>query len=232
MKRTLSVLAALFIGLFAQAQNKVVIETEYGNIVFALYDNTPQHRDNMVKLVKEHFFDSTLFHRVIPNFVIQGGDPASKTAVPGQMLGEGELGYLVPAEINDSCFHQRGAVGMARDDNPAKSSSACQFYIVTGRTYTAEELTAVENRKGIQLSPAHKQVYMTSGGTPQLDGNYTVFGIVEEGMDIVDKISNEPRNNADRPDKDIKMIRVYMKEEQKPAKKELKESKKKEKGKD
>lgn len=137
MKKLLVTLSALCIINSAMAQSvnkdKVVIETEYGKIVLALYDNTPKHRDNILKLVKEKFYDSTLFHRVIPNFVVQGGDPDSKKAQPGQQLGEGDVGYRVPAEINAVNFHQRGALGMARDNNPEKASSGCQFYIVTGK---------------------------------------------------------------------------------------------------
>jgi cyclophilin family peptidyl-prolyl cis-trans isomerase len=203
--------------LAAEAQtNKVVIETDSGRIVLALYDNTPLHRDNMIKLVNQHFFDSTLFHRVIPTFVIQGGDPDSKKAQPGQMLGEGDLGYRVPAEINDSNFHQRGALGMARDNNPEKASSACQFYIVTGRVFSDQELANIEQRKGKPFPPAQKEIYKTAGGTPSLDGGYTVYGIVLEGMETVDKIVNMPRNQADRPNTDIRMNRVYMLEDKQP----------------
>ncbi len=198
---------AFSVATWAQ-KTKVVITTEYGKIEMILYDNTPQHRDNMVKLIKEHFFDSTLFHRVIPGFVIQGGDPQSKHAEAGKMLGEGDLGYKVPAEINDSDYHRRGALGMARDGNPEKASSACQFYIVTGKTFTDAELDNLEQRTGRKFTPGQRQVYKTEGGTASLDGNYTVFGFVTKGMDIVDKIANEPRNGADRPNKDIRMISV------------------------
>lgn len=199
---------------FAQT-NKVVIETDSGKIVLALYDNTPLHRDNMLKLVREHFFDSTLFHRIIPGFVIQGGDPDSKKAQPGQMLGEGDLGYKVPAEINDSNFHQRGALGMARDGNPEKASSACQFYIVTGRKFSDQELDMIVQRGKRNFTPAQREIYKNAGGTAMLDGGYTIFGIVLEGMDVVDKIVNMPRNQADRPNTDIAMRKVYMLEEKK-----------------
>ncbi len=209
-KLLLSVFATIGFLLGYAQENKVVIETDSGRIVMQLFDNTPQHRDNMIKLVKEGFFDSTLFHRVIPNFVIQGGDPASKHAQPGQMLGEGELGYRVPAEINDSNFHQRGALGMARDNNPEKASSACQFYIVVGRTYSDQELDMIAQRTKRTFTPAQREVYKTVGGTPSLDGNYTVYGVVTEGMDVVDKIVSMPRNQMDRPDTDIAMRKVYM----------------------
>ncbi len=201
------------ISVFAQTTNKdkVVIETTFGKIVIALYENTPKHRDNMLKLAKEKFYDSTLFHRVIPNFVVQGGDPESKTAKPGQMLGEGDLGYKIPAEINRVDFHRRGAVGMARDNNPEKASSACQFYIVTGRKYTDEELDAISKKTGRIFTPMQRNIYKYKGGTPHLDGNYTVFGIVEEGMDVVDKIAAQPTGANDRPETDIKMIKVRVK---------------------
>jgi peptidyl-prolyl cis-trans isomerase B (cyclophilin B) len=215
MKKILlaSIASLLVFAALAQNRNKdkVVITTEYGKIVLALYENTPKHRDNMFKLTKQKFFDSTLFHRVIPNFVVQGGDPDSKKATAGAALGEGDVGYRVPAEINIIDFHQRGAVGMARDNNPEKASSGCQFYIVVGRKYTDEELNQISERTGRKFTPQQRNVYKTKGGTPHLDGNYTVFGIVEEGMEIVDKIAAEPRNAADRPDKDIKMVKVRLK---------------------
>src|SRR5688572_16242930 len=189
MKQILLTLAAFCFFISAEAQStKVVIETDSGRIVMELYDNTPLHRDNMIKLTKQKFFDSTLFHRVIPTFVIQGGDPNSKKAQPGQALGDGEVGYRVPAEINPINFHQRGAVGMARDNNPEKASSGCQFYIVTGKKYTDEELDKIAERTGRKFNPKQRTIYKTEGGTPHLDGNYTVYGIVEEGMDVVDKI--------------------------------------------
>jgi len=193
------------------AQNtKIVIETDSGRIVVALYDNTPQHRDNMIKLVKEKFYDGTLFHRCIPGFVIQGGDPTSKNAVPGQMLGNGDLGYKIPAEINESNYHHWGALAMARDNNPEKASSACQFYIVTGKISNDGELDILEQRTGRKFTEAQRQVYKTKGGVPFLDGNYTVFGNVLEGMDVVEKIANMPRDRADRPLTDIRMKKVYL----------------------
>ncbi|HXS36446.1 MAG TPA: peptidylprolyl isomerase [Flavipsychrobacter sp.] len=194
---------------FAQ-KTKVEIETEYGKIVMMLYDNTPKHRDNMIKLVKEHFYDSTIFHRVIPQFVIQGGDPDSKHAKAGQMLGDGDLKYKIPAEINDTYYHKRGAVGMARDNNPEKASSACQFYIVVGKKFTDAELDKISQHSGRKFTAEQREVYKTQGGTPHLDGGYTVFGEVLEGMDVVDKIANEPRDAHDRPNKDIRMIKVRL----------------------
>jgi peptidyl-prolyl cis-trans isomerase B (cyclophilin B) len=212
MKRTLLVTLLLAVSLTTYAQKtKVVIETDLGRIVLALYDGTPKHRDNMIKLVKEHFYDSTLFHRVIPGFVIQGGDPDSKRAKAGVALGEGDVGYRIPAEIDSNYYHKRGAVGMARDGNPEKASSGCQFYIVVGKKFTDEELDNAEKRSGHHISAAHRTVYKTIGGTPHLDGNYTVFGEVIEGMDVADKIAAAARNTTDRPNKDIPMRKVYLK---------------------
>lgn len=213
MKRFLLLpILLLSIQSFAKSKlQKVVIETDSGKIVMELYDGTPKHRDNMIKLVNEKFFDSLLWHRVIPGFVIQGGDPNSKNAAPGAPLGEGDVGYRVPAEINDSLyFHARGAVGMARDENPEKASSGCQFYIVIGKKYTDVQLDNAEKRIGHKLSAAQRNAYKTVGGTPHLDGGYTVFGMVVEGMDVAEKIANAARNNMDRPNTDIRMKHVYL----------------------
>ena len=228
MKRFFLLISSIIISYTLHAQSvKIAIETDSGKIVMQLYDNTPLHRDNMVKLVKESFYDSTLFHRVIPQFVIQGGDPDSKTAQPGQMLGNGELGYRIPAEINDSNFHKRGAVGMARDNNPEKASSACQFYIVTGKISTEEELNAISARTGRTFTAHQKEVYKTQGGTAFLDGNYTVYGEVIAGMDVVDKISAMPRGQADRPLTDIAMRKVYLLDDEKNSKKKKRKKRKK-----
>ncbi len=211
MKTTL-LAALLLLSLSASAQKtKVVIETDSGRIVLALYDGTPLHRDNMVKLVRKHFYDGLLWHRVIPNFVIQGGDPDSKTAAPDKMLGDGDVGYKIPAEIKDEYYHVRGAVGMARDNNPEKASSGCQFYIVTGKTYDDAQLDAAEGRSGHKHSAAQREAYKRLGGVPHLDGGYTVFGEVIEGMAVADKISNMPRNSVDRPNVNVHMTRVYLK---------------------
>ncbi len=210
MKRILlSVLliAASYNTLWAQ-KNKISIETEYGTITVMLYDQTPKNTMNMVKLANEHYYDSTLFHRCIPKFVIQGGDSTSKHAKAGQLLGEGNLGYTVPAEINDSLYHKRGALGVARDNTPDKSGSACQFYIVVGKTFTDAELDNVEKRTNRKIPANQREYYKTVGGTPHLDGNYTVFGEVIDGMEIVDKIANEARDSHDRPNKDIRMLKV------------------------
>jgi peptidyl-prolyl cis-trans isomerase B (cyclophilin B) len=169
----------------------------------------------MIALVKKGFYDSTLFHRVIPQFVIQGGDPNSKKAAANVNLGDGDVGYRIPAEIDSQYFHKRGAVGMARDNNPDKASSGCQFYIVTGKPFNEQELDNAEIRSSHKIPQAQRDVYKTLGGTPFLDGGYTVFGEVIEGMDIADKIAAEPRNAADRPNKDIRMIKVYLQKKKK-----------------
>lgn len=203
-------LATAWAGKKKANPNTVVIETEYGNITLVLFDNTPKHRDNFLKLANDGFLDSTLFHRVIPQFMIQGGDPDSKKAAPGAPLGNGDVGYRIDAEINDTNFHQYGAVAAARDNNPNKSSSGCQFYIVVGKKFTGEQLDGMSKQNGRNYTPAQREVYKTIGGTPHLDGNYTVFGQVTEGMDVVEKIVAEPRNNMDRPNKDMRMLKVYV----------------------
>jgi len=209
MKKAVFLGAFLALAFAAGAQKtKVVIATTEGNMELVLYDKTPKHRDNMIKLIKAHFYDSTLFHRVIPGFMIQGGDPDSKKAAPGQHLGEGDVGYRVPAEINDEYFHQRGVLAAARDANPEKASSGCQFYIVTGKTFTDAELNNIEQRTRRKLTAAQREVYKTKGGAPFLDGSYTVYGMVTKGMEVADKIANAPRNAEDRPDKDIRMTSV------------------------
>jgi len=208
-KILLFTIAVIFMqtAIFAQ-KTKIEITTDYGKIVLMLYDNTPKHRDNMIKLAKEHFFDSLLFHRVIPEFVIQGGDPNSKHAAAGANLGDGEHGNRIPAEINDVAYHKRGALGMARDNNPEKASSGCQFYIVIGRKLTDQDLDNIEKRGTRKFTAEQRATYKTIGGTAFLDGGYTVFGEVLEGMDIVEKIAAEPRNAADRPNKDVHMLKV------------------------
>jgi peptidyl-prolyl cis-trans isomerase B (cyclophilin B) len=189
-------------------EKSIKIETNYGVIILKLYDNTPLHTANLVKLCKEHYFDSTLFHRVIPSFVIQGGDPDSKHAGPEKQLGDGDLSYLVPAEINAVNYHKRGALGMARDNNPEKKSSACQFYIVVGKVVTDEQLNTISTKTNRVFSAEQRKVYTTLGGTPFLDGNYTVFGEVTKGMEVVDTIAQLARNAADRPNVDVRMLKV------------------------
>lgn len=192
---------------FAQ-QRKVRIDTEFGPIVIMLYDGTPKHRDNFLKLTEARFYDSLLWHRVIPQFVIQGGDPDSKRAATGAPLGEGEYGQRIPAEIKPQYYHKRGAVGMARDNNPDKASSGCQFYIVTGKPFDKEALEKVAQRTLHNWTDVQRNTYKTKGGTPHLDGNYTVFGEVIEGLEVADKIAALPRNAADRPNGDVHLLKV------------------------
>lgn len=183
----------------------VLIETQYGNMTAKLYNETPQHRDNFVKLVKEGFYDDLLFHRVIKNFMIQGGDPNSKTAQPGQMLGDGNLGYLIPAEFVKGLFHKKGALAAARTNNPEKASSSCQFYIVQGNVWNDQGLEMMKNRFNKEFSPEQIEAYKTIGGTPHLDDDYTVFGEVVEGLDVIDRIAAVTTGPADRPLEDVKM---------------------------
>lgn len=241
--------------------NIVLIETSLGNIKIRLYDETPQHRDNFLKLVKEGFYNDLLFHRVIKDFMVQGGDPESKGASANKSLGSGGPGYQIPAEIHyPALFHKRGALSAARTGdqmNPEKKSSGSQFYIVWGSVYTEAQLSGMENQKKQQAMQAffgnlakekretiqalhdsknqvgldslqkelvalteaefaknpskggfteeQKKAYSTVGGTPHLDGEYTVFGEVVEGLDVVDKIQSCQTGNADRPKTDITM---------------------------
>ncbi len=191
-----------------EKEQKVRISTDMGDIVIKLYNGTPQHRDNFIKLAKEGYYDGTLFHRVIPQFMVQGGDPDSKTAQPGARLGQGGPDYKVPAEIMPEYYHKKGAVAAARQPdqvNPEKQSSGSQFYIVTGKTYSDAELKQLEGRIPRSLTPTQKATYMSTGGVPFLDGGYTVFGEVVEGMDIAEKIGNAQKDRTDRPLQDIKM---------------------------
>ena len=186
----------------------VKIETSYGDMVVKLYNETPLHRDNFIKLVKDGTYNDLLFHRVINQFMIQGGDPKSRDAKPGQMLGDGELGYTLPVEFVPSLYHKKGALAAARQAdavNPEKRSSSCQFYIVQGTTWDANRLKMVEQRMGKTFTPEQVQVYATFGGTPFLDGDYTVFGEVVEGMEVIDKIAAVTCGPNDRPVEDVKM---------------------------
>lgn len=203
----------LLLQSFAFAQtHKAKITTNYGAVIIELYDGTPLHRDNFIKLANEHFFDSLLFHRVIKGFVAQAGDPVSKNALDTATLGDGDLGYTVPAEIfPEKYFHKRGAVGMARDDNPAKASSACQFYIVQGKI--ADDSTFIKARartNGYEIPEEHKAVYRSMGGIPHLDSRYTVFGEVVKGMEVIDRICNVETDKNDRPKKEVRIKRVRM----------------------
>ena len=158
-----------------------------------------------MKLVSEGFYDSLLFHRVIKGFMIQGGDPDSKNAAPGKMLGSGDVGYKIPAELIDTLYHKKGVLAAARDGNPEKASSGCQFYIVQGKPMTEAEITQAEQRLGFTMSEKQKSDYMTVGGSPWLDRNYTVFGEIVEGLDVIDKIAAVKTLPGDRPETDVRM---------------------------
>jgi peptidyl-prolyl cis-trans isomerase B (cyclophilin B) len=188
--------------------DKVQITTDSGVIVLKLYDKTPLHRDNFIKLIKEGFYNGTLFHRTINDFMIQGGDPDSKNAQPGALLGEGTLNYRIPPEFDSTLFHKRGALAAARqndDKNPKKESNASQFYVVDGKVLTDPQLDKVEERFNIKIPESHRMFYRTNGGDPWLDMNYTVFGEVISGMDVVEKIANAPKDKNNRPLQDIEM---------------------------
>lgn len=203
---------SVLIAFSATAQKyRATITTQYGKVEMTLYDATPKHRDNFVKLAKKHFYDGTLFHRVIPEFMIQGGDPESKQAAADKALGNGDVGYRIPAEFNDKLYHKKGALAAARDGNPEKASSGCQFYIVVGKKFDSTALSNISNRTGVKYTEEQKQVYATTGGTPHLDNNYTVFGQVTKGMDIVEKIVAAKRNGMDRPNEDQKIIKLRVK---------------------
>ncbi|WP_455658186.1 peptidylprolyl isomerase [Phocaeicola sp.] len=240
----------------------VRLETTMGNITVKLYNETPKHRDNFIKLTKEGTYDSTLFHRVIKNFMIQAGDPQSKTATDTTTLGNGDVGYTLPAEFNPKFFHKKGALAAARlgdEVNPNKESSGCQFYIVTGRKFSEAQMISMENQlnearletvfnelarkhmkeiykmrkagdndgllelqdsleaqaRGIvakepALKFSREQIaaYTTVGGAPHLDGAYTVFGEVTEGMEVIDKIQAVKTNRADRPETDVRILKA------------------------
>jgi len=240
----------------------VKLETTMGNITVALYNETPKHRDNFIKLVKEGVYDSTLFHRVIKQFMIQAGDPDSKNASDTAMLGNGDVGYTIPAEFNPKFFHKKGVLAAARqgdDVNPEKASSGCQFYIVTGRKFTEPQLLGMENKineqreealfdslarqhmkeiykmrkagdnagllelqdtleaqareladkeEKFRFTPEQIKAYSTIGGAPHLDGSYTVFGEVTEGMEVVDNIEIAKTNRADRPIENIRILKA------------------------
>ncbi|WP_212001412.1 peptidylprolyl isomerase [Chitinophaga sp. HK235] len=216
MKKTLLLCTLLLtIAAFAMAKNrKVKVITPYGTMVIHLYDQTPKHRNNFLKLSRQHFYDSTLFHRVIKQFMIQGGDPDSKHAQPGAALGNGDVGYTIPAEFQLDLFHRKGALAAARDNNPAKASSGCQFYIVQGKVFTDEQLDQLEKTRlgGRKIPVDQREIYKTQGGSPHLDQNYTVFGQVIKGLDVIDKIAAVKTDSLNRPLQDIPMkVRVIRK---------------------
>lgn len=196
----------------AVSEKLVEIKTDYGTMVVKLYDSTPLHRDNFIKLVQQKFYDSLLFHRIIQGFMIQGGDPQSKNADSTAMLGNGEApGEMIPAEFRQNIYHKKGALAMARTENPEKASSNCQFYIVQGKPADNDMLNQIEcgvrqnGNMGFYFTDAERKTYNTIGGTPFLDQNYTVFGEVIKGLDVIDKIAGVQTGANDRPVKDVHM---------------------------
>lgn len=193
----------------------VLLQTNFGDIVIRLSDSTPLHRDNFLKLVKTGYYDSVLFHRVIQNFMIQAGDPESKKAAQGQQLGNGGPGYRVPAEFRQSLFHKKGVIAAARDNNPEKASSGSQFYITQGKTFTDAGLDSLEQFRlqGRKIPLAYREIYKTLGGVPHLDQNYTVFGELVKGIDVVDKIAAVATSKGadrDRPLEDVRIIKAKL----------------------
>ena len=193
----------------------VLLQTSYGDIVVRLSDSTPLHRDNFLKLVKVGYYDSLLFHRVIKNFMIQSGDPDSRQAKTGQSLGNGGPGYRIPAEFRQSLFHKKGVIAAARDNNPEKASSGSQFYIVQGKIFTDAGLDSVETYRlnGRKIPTEQREVYKTIGGSPHLDQNYTVFGEVVRGLEVIDKITaveTSKGQDRDRPLEDVRIIKAKL----------------------
>lgn len=205
---SLALVLLLSLSTWAKKQQKVKISTPFGNMVAVLYNETPKHRDNFIKVTKSGKYEGMLFHRVIKNFMIQTGDINSRFASPGERLGSGDLGYRVPAELNKKFHHKKGALAAARQAdqvNPKRESSSCQFYIVQGKTYTEPMIKSMESRSGVKYSPEQLKDYTTIGGTPFLDNQYTVFGEVIEGLDIIDKIARQKCDRSDRPLVDVKV---------------------------
>jgi cyclophilin family peptidyl-prolyl cis-trans isomerase len=192
----------------SESRTQVLILTDSGNMKFVLYDETKLHKENFIKLVKDGYFDDQLFHRLIRDFMIQGGDPNSKNAERGELLGQGGPGYTIPAEIDPKYFHKKGALAAARkgdDLNPSKESSGSQFFIVKGSLFTNDQLNfMVSEKMHAPFTVSETEAYTTIGGSPHLDGEYTVFGELIEGFEVLDKLMNVPADAYDRPLNDIR----------------------------
>jgi len=203
---TTLLLFGLSLALFSCGKKEnthAVIETSFGDIEIMLYNTTPKHRDNFIKLAEEGYYDSLLFHRVISAFMVQGGDPDSRNAPPGATLGMGGPGYQIDAEIGAP--HLRGSVAAARNNNPQKMSSGSQFYLVQGQKIDDNYLDETERRQNIRYSPEQRKLYKEIGGTPFLDNDYTVFGEIVKGLDVLDKIAAVPTDAGNRPLEDVRM---------------------------
>jgi cyclophilin family peptidyl-prolyl cis-trans isomerase len=192
----------------------VELVTSRGTMVIRLSDSTPLHRDNFIKLVNQHFYDGLLFHRVMSQFMVQTGDPKSKTAKPGEALGQGSPGYTIHAEMRAGLFHKKGALAAARtpdDINPTRESNGSQFFLVHGRVYDDNDLNQVEARlNGYKIPAAHREVYKTIGGSPSLDQKYTIFGEVIKGIDVIDSIAAVTVGERNRPVVDVKIIKASL----------------------
>lgn len=218
MKIIFKILAVMLLISFSvstraqEHETKVLIETSMGKVKVKLFNETPLHRDNFLKQIKAHRYEGLLFHRVIKLFMCQAGDINSKNAPAEKKLGDGDLGYTIPAEIiYPMYFHKRGALCAARESdetNPKKASSATQFYIVTGDYYTTYDLDKIEKDKGMKFTDEQRHAYMFEGGVPRLDGNYTVFGEVISGQEIIDEMQFVPTDDNDRPLKDVVIKKI------------------------
>ncbi|MCF0197925.1 MAG: peptidylprolyl isomerase [Bacteroidaceae bacterium] len=222
MKRILLLCLCLCVAVAGSAKKKekravVCLETSVGLIRVALLDEAPRHRDNFLKLCREGFYDGTLFHRVIKDFMIQGGDPDSRNASPGQELGEGDVGYTLPPEfLLPYYYHTRGALAAARegdDVNPEQRSSGCQYYIVWGKSWGPQSIRKQRDylaELGIEMTAQMQADYEQYGGSPHLDGQYTVFGEVIEGLDVVKQIQSVTTDSNDRPLDDVVVLRAVV----------------------
>ena len=196
----------------------VEMVTAKGTLVIRLSDATPLHRDNFIKLVQQHYYDSLLFHRVIKNFMVQGGDPASRHARAGETIGGGGPGYTIPAEFRPELFHKKGVIAAARENddvNPQKASAGSQFYLVQGKVFIDAGLDSVETfrLKGRKIPPAHRAVYKTLGGAPHLDQNYTIFGEVVKGLAVIDSlaaVATTGKEGGNRPLQELRIIKVNL----------------------
>ena len=214
--RKLQLITILLVLILTSTYSQTIVEitTNYGVIKLKLYDETPIHKENFLKLVETHFYDSILFHRVIKDFMIQAGDDQSKHSLPGTFLGSGGKKYTIPAEFRPNLIHKKGALAAARQGdqvNPQKEPSGSQFYIVVGRVFTEQELNYIEKQYNrIPFTPDQREIYTTIGGTPHLDYAYTVFGEIVDGINIVEEISKVETDRNNRPLKDVRILKAQV----------------------